>query len=262
MSRRRRGVTLVEAVLSMVVVSVLLVSALNAATSVSRGRQINEYQARALPLAEAMMAEILAKPYADPDIEVTVLGIDATETLGGRATYDDIDDYSNWFASPPEDAAGDPIQSFDAWGRSVTVTYVNPDEPSTPRVSDSGVKRVVVSVTRNGREVATLTALRTAAWKEADRDSGGGPVEPVPAKLVLIVDDAGKLSNSDTELQTLAADKEYDVEIIEDSDARLSDLDGADVVYISPKVTQGDLASDLPNTTTGVVIGEDSVYDF
>ena len=41
----------------------------------------------------------------------------------------DVDDYDGWSASPPEDKNGNPLVGFDDWGRSVSVEWVNPDNP-------------------------------------------------------------------------------------------------------------------------------------
>ena len=74
---RRRGLTLVEVTISIVIVSVMLVAALTAAGSSNSRRYRTDLATNALILAEDLMAEITALPYSDPD----------TETNGARQRH-------------------------------------------------------------------------------------------------------------------------------------------------------------------------------
>ena len=77
----RRGFTLVELVIAMVVISIALSGVLmvmNYTTAHSADPMI---QHQAVAIAEAYLEEILLKPYADPD------GVDGE---GSRALFDDV----------------------------------------------------------------------------------------------------------------------------------------------------------------------------
>ncbi len=55
-------------------------------------------------------------------VAVTVTG----EIADDRRTFDDVDDYHGWFASPPQLRNGDPIDMYEGWSRGVSVSRVNP----------------------------------------------------------------------------------------------------------------------------------------
>ena len=91
------------------------------------GRCIESYEslreARAISLAEALMAEIVSLPYADPE-GATTTGPDAGEST--RADYDNIDDFDDFSedVGAAIDAHGQAYDApYDVFGRSVAVTY-------------------------------------------------------------------------------------------------------------------------------------------
>ena len=157
---RRRGLSLVEAVVAMVIVGLTLVAALNT-TGASRlaQRQMGD-RARGKLLAQGLMPDILRQDYADPDGHA-VFGSEADESSASRADFDDVDDYNGWSASPPQYKDGTKLPELTGWKRSVAVTYVSPDNLDTTVGLDLGVKRITVEVTYNGAAVASLTAVRT-----------------------------------------------------------------------------------------------------
>lgn len=257
---KRRGVTLIEAVLSMVIVSVLLVSALNAAGQVWQSRQTAHDTMRGQPLADELLAEILDKAYADPEDPDRAIGLDTGEGGGDdRTSFDDIDDYVSLTNSPPEDRDGNEITGFDGWTRSVTVGFVADGSFGALTATDTGIKRIEVTVSHNGRPIASAFALRTSAW-----DPEADPVKPddTPRTLVLVVDDAASLSSEDTEAQSIARNLSYTVNVVEDAELTRAQADAADVVYISRGAQQGDLLTEVRNTTSGVAIAEPGLWDF
>lgn len=172
-----RSVTLIEVVISTVIVSVMLASALQAVGAARVGwNKLNERNVGML-LAQDLMAEILQQDYADsaygPDSSIGP-GADEAAT-GNRSLYDDVDDYHGWQASPPQYKNGTPIAWATGYQRAVTVVWVNPANPSLAVGSPSGAKRITVTVRRNGLDVATLVAIRTTAWVSAAEDLGATP---------------------------------------------------------------------------------------
>ncbi len=91
---RPRGLTLVEMVISIVLVAVLLLAALNMLGSASLGQRTTDGQRRGNQLAQDLMNEILLQPYAeetDPDS----FGLEGIENVPlDRSLYDDVDDYN------------------------------------------------------------------------------------------------------------------------------------------------------------------------
>ncbi len=161
----RRAFTLVEAVSSIAVVGVLLVAALNAVGSARSGQQLIGEQARGHLLAVDLMTEILPKSFHEPNVSLVSLGPGPSEAVtGNRSLYNDVDDYHGWSASPPQTADGTPLPGLEGWQRSVVVSWVNPANPGEEVLTDTGVKRITVTVSYQRRVVASLVALRTRAW--------------------------------------------------------------------------------------------------
>jgi|GEM_PF-734748 len=168
-----RALTLMEVVISTLVVSVTLIAALHAVGGARLAQQVSEDRARAMTVAEDLMSEILLRAYDDPE-GTGVFGPDPGEDHKQRATFDDVDDYDQWRESPPTDAAGAALTGLHDWERRVQVSYVDRASllpvaialtlgaPNSPPV-DTGLKRVRVTVLRDGRELAVLDALRSRA---------------------------------------------------------------------------------------------------
>jgi type II secretory pathway pseudopilin PulG len=158
-----RAFTLVEAVLSMAIVSVMLVAAL----SMVGAKRLGEYKTatsnQGLSLAQDLMAEILQYAYEEP-YDTVVFGPETGEGTTNRVLYDDVDDYHGWSASPPEDPNGTAMNGLTGWGRSVSVAWLDPYDLSQTVGSDQNVKRIRVTSIYNGVPVSVLDALRTTVW--------------------------------------------------------------------------------------------------
>ena len=153
-----------EAAVSTVIVGLLVVAALGTVGATRRSvQQMGDYKRGAL-LAQQLMAEILQQSYEDPT-EPVVLGLELSEVGLTRLAFDDVDDYHNWSASPPQNKDGTVIPDLTGWRHSVVVERVSPTNLSQTAISESGVKRITVTVSVNDVEVASLVALRTAAWQ-------------------------------------------------------------------------------------------------
>jgi len=160
------GFTLVEVVVSMLIVSVMLVAALN----IVGGSRLSQFKtsqsSRGQALAEALMVEILRQSYADSQYGPGSFGLGPDEVGdGSRSLWEDVDDYDGWSASPPEQKDGTQIANFSGWQRSVNVAWIDPMNPSQVEDSESNAKRVTVTVTYGGAPVASLIAIRTA-WEK------------------------------------------------------------------------------------------------
>ena len=158
--RFRRGVTLIEAVMSLLIIAVMLVAALRTVGSTARARQVNLTRRRGAALAEQVLAELLPVSYSEPSGS-GVFGPESGENTGDRSNFDDVDDFHDWSASPPQAADGSVLPGLAGWSRRVTVEYVAPDAPDNTVGSDQGLKRVTVTVTDpQGRQI-TAGALRS-----------------------------------------------------------------------------------------------------
>ncbi len=156
-----RGFTLVEAVISIVLVGVLLVAAINTLGATAVSKRNIEHQARGYTLAQDLMAEILSQAYEEP-VDTVTFGRES-ESGGDRTDWDDIDDYDGWSATPPEDKDGVPLDGYGQWTRSVEVAFVKPTSLSEIG-ANTGVKRITVTASFKGVPAAELVAIRTQAW--------------------------------------------------------------------------------------------------
>ncbi len=154
---------MVEATIASVIVGLLMVAAVSAAGRAARTGSIIADRVAGGLHAAALMTEILQQAYIDPGAG-PVFGPEADENPATRRDFDDVDDYHGWNAGPPQNKAGAVLSGLDGWEESVAVAWCQPDNPMTNAGSDLGVKRITVTVRRRGAEVASLTALRTAAF--------------------------------------------------------------------------------------------------
>lgn len=155
-----RGFTMVEAVVSIVIVGAMLTAALSA-VGASRGGQLSAAnRSRGLMLAEDLMSEALALDYAGA-AEVTLGRTAAEAATGNRSLFNDVDDYTNWSETPPRDRSGAVIDGFTGWTRGVAVAWVSTANPTLVQGSDTGLKRVTVTVSWNGKVMARLMGLRS-----------------------------------------------------------------------------------------------------
>lgn len=168
--RFRGGFGMVESVLSVVLVSGVVVVALNTAGATFANRRMGVDRMRAQLLASELMSEILAQHYEDPGATVA-FGLESGESSTNRADFDDVDDYRGLNDSSPRSKTGIALTGFTNWSRKVTVVRVDPNNPQNIALSESGMKRITVTVQYGGRSVATLTALRSGAIPAGGRSN-------------------------------------------------------------------------------------------
>lgn len=153
--------TLIEAVASVFLVSILLTAALTAASASAVTQYHASDRSRGRFLAQSLMSEILTQAYIDPGSSPT-FGPETGETTtpASRLNFNDVDDYNNWTESPPQNKDGTVIPNFSGWTRSVSVCWVSPTNLMTAATSETNVKRVTVTVLHNGLTVATAVAVK------------------------------------------------------------------------------------------------------
>lgn len=161
-SGHRAGFTLVEAVMSILIVGVMFVAALSVLANSRAGQRTIADRGTGTLLAGQLMVEILQQAYVEPN-DSALFGLEINESAGSRAAWDDVDDYDGWSASPPQDKTGVALTGLDGWERRVEVAFVDPADLATPNGTGTGVKRIVVIVLHDGRQVARLSGLRTGA---------------------------------------------------------------------------------------------------
>ncbi|MEZ4484264.1 MAG: prepilin-type N-terminal cleavage/methylation domain-containing protein [Syntrophotaleaceae bacterium] len=142
-----RGFTLIELVISIVVVSVALggvLMAINYAVTHSADPML---QHQAVAIAESYLEEILLKPFADPD------GVDGE---GSRALFDDVDDYDGLNDSGVRDQTGTAIAGLDNYTVVVTVAST-----AFNGIDAANSKKITVTVSHPVGFNMSLTGYRT-----------------------------------------------------------------------------------------------------
>lgn len=126
---RQKGVTLVELVISIVVLSIAMVALMNAFSVSMSSSGDSLWRNKTLKLAQLYLDEILSKNYdhntplgglpfvASPSC--TGLGPDAGET--DRAEFNDVDDYHGLTESPPLSLNGVLDASYSTYSVSISV---------------------------------------------------------------------------------------------------------------------------------------------
>lgn len=168
---RRHAFTLVETVLSTIMVSVLLCAALSATISARGGSVVASERALALDLAEELLAEIMQQAYVDPEAPEAASGPDVGET--GRTDFDDVDDYSGWKQSPPQDIEGQAIAGCAGLTRMVSLLGSGDAGYDIKSPLNELCIIVRVEVYRGSLLLCRLDGLRNAAGA-AEAAAGGG----------------------------------------------------------------------------------------
>ena len=158
----RRGFTLVEVCVSVLIVGVMLAAALQTVGQSGLMQYRLSERSRANHLARMLMAEVLQQAYA----ETTAARVFGAESGESRATYEDVDDYNGLVESPPANKDGSTfnLPSASTWKRTVAVVWIDPTTLSvaSPQ-TETGAKLITVSVYHNGVLVTKLSAVRTSA---------------------------------------------------------------------------------------------------
>ena len=143
MTRRMRGLALVEVVIAIAVIATAA-GAVLAASSLGAVQQSRLYvQQQALWVAQAYLDEICGKAFSDPD------GVN-TETL--RTTYDDVSDYAGLLDSGARDSGGQPIAGLTRFDVRVAVA----PSGAVPGVAAADVRRIEVRVSAAGTEAVLV----------------------------------------------------------------------------------------------------------
>jgi len=157
------GITLVETVLSLLILAGAFVAAMNTITA-ARGSQVILAERRfGQVLAEDLMDEILSKGQYK---EGLTRGPETDEVDGlSRAGFDDLDDYHDWSASPPVDEDGNAIAGADRYTREAQVRYVELWNPNQVTLTDEGMALIIVTVKHGDKQVAQLHTFRSDIWQ-------------------------------------------------------------------------------------------------
>ena len=153
-----------ETVLSTVLVGFVLVGTLQIVGPIAQSTTVHADRLVAANLANELSEQVATKFYTDPDIDdIDAIGIDASEQAKVRADFDDVDDFHGWAASPPQLSNGDVLSNLSGWSRSVEVNHVLLADAATISKTNTGLKRITVTVTHHGTTLARVITLHSQA---------------------------------------------------------------------------------------------------
>jgi MSHA pilin protein MshD len=147
-NNRERGVTLIELIVSIVVIAIAASAVLGVLSrSVSRSADAMVLS-QAVSIAEAYLEEIALKPFADPD---------GTDGEVSRTDFDDVDDYDGLVDAGARDQFGTPIAALSSYTVSVTVAA----STALASVPGADAERIDVRVTYAPNVSVALSGYRT-----------------------------------------------------------------------------------------------------
>lgn len=121
---RQRGVTLVELVVAIVIISTAVTAVLGV-LRLTAGRSADPLLSRqALAAAEALLQEAMSQPYTATDLDggANAIGPEAGEARGSATTpFDHVDDYHGLSMSGITNADGSAIAALAGYSASITV---------------------------------------------------------------------------------------------------------------------------------------------
>ena len=147
--RRQSAFTLIEIIVTIVVIAIAATALLSVFSSMVRGSADPMIQQQATTIAEAYLEEIMLRAYDDPQVAESG-GAEAGET---RPTYDDVQDYNSLGTTQVRDQNNNPVAALSDYQVIVTV---NPAVLNTV-----GAMQVDVSVSHPATGTIVLTAFRT-----------------------------------------------------------------------------------------------------
>ena len=147
---RASGVSLIEAVIFIVIVSVALVVVLKAFDIANQGSADPLLRRQSLAIAQSLLDEISFKDFANPDG-----GYAGPYNTATRSQFDDVMDYNGFSMNGIRDLTGTPIPDLSNYSASVSVT-----DAAFGTVPSSAGYRISVSVTDPANNVLSLDAYR------------------------------------------------------------------------------------------------------
>jgi len=171
--QRQAGVTLIELIISIVVITVAVVGVLAAMNTAVRHSADPMLQTQANAIAQSYLEEIMLRAFCDPDLDLDpdqncdvgnlpgtadcMVCLEPVEP-DGRAVYDNVCDYHNLNDAGAVDQNGADIVGLE--GYSVRVTVATDDTLNGLQGASCEVLRVDVQVTHSAGVDTTVSAYR------------------------------------------------------------------------------------------------------
>lgn len=178
MSHKRSAFAMIEVVMATAIIGGLAVGAMSLVATAAGHKANAANLARGQMLCRSMAEEISTRPVTDwskgslnIEIDLGILkvtggsGLSVTVGTGNRSTFKTIDSYHNYTESPPKDEDGNTLAGYSGWTRTVKVLPVEFANPNTSSASETGLRKVEITASHQGKKVATTTILRSSEWE-------------------------------------------------------------------------------------------------
>lgn len=149
-----RGITLIEVLVATAVLGVLGVATLQASAVAAMLRRSTAERLDMSRECEALLDTAMAMPY--DDLVVAEAEGSTQGPLGGTQSPRGVQTVGGT-------RGGQAVTT----SKRMVISYVDPANPTRVVTSDMGIKRILVQITRGGRTVARVYALRSRAADEA-----------------------------------------------------------------------------------------------
>lgn len=156
--KRQIGMTLIEMVMAMVIISIGLAGTLLAFSTVVKNSADPVLEKQMLAIAEEMIDEIVQKPFVPIGVAAGNGPKDCTSGSGiaPRSTFDDISDYDGYQTTGICNIDGDAVPALSGYNLVVAINAA----ATLAGLPGGSVKKISVTVS-NGRESLNLNAWRT-----------------------------------------------------------------------------------------------------
>jgi MSHA pilin protein MshD len=165
--RNRRGVTLVELVILLVIAAIVLPGLMMYFVESMNHSADAQMETVGLGLAQELMEEIKAKRWDQnipiPDGVYSAIGPEAGESrcdpaVVGCTSYNDIDDYHGLNNTPPQDPQGNALPStYSGYREQVSVCYVNGPQSVSGGGNNADAGACVAGLTTTDYKKITVT---------------------------------------------------------------------------------------------------------
>lgn len=162
--RSQRGVTLIELVISIVVISVAMAGVLLVMNQTTRHSADPMIEHQAVAVAEAYLEEALLKSFADPSLPPNPdAGRVCPGPEGARSQYDNVCDYNGLDDNGARDQLGNAVAGLGGYRVRVGVDCASAlhDIPGNANCDATNVVRVNVRVTHSSMVDLTVSGYRT-----------------------------------------------------------------------------------------------------
>ncbi len=171
-ARAGGGFTLVEALITIAIVSTLALATGGTARVIFAARDECDQSSVADELGISLLEEIATLPFNDPQSGGTALGPETGEwvALGNRALFDDVDDYTVWTGGLPLQQKDGSLIAQPGYTRTVTIAYTNPTNFTLASFTPTDCKMITVTVLYKGSVVGTYSTVRIEGGRNVDND--------------------------------------------------------------------------------------------